>query len=161
VELSATQLDASANVTGTFKYNPVSGKLLTAGTQTLAVTFTPAVKTGYNDATASVSLQVLPAASITTITSGNETVTQNRDGIATATAAYSVASYKPTGAVTVTANTGETCTGIVNGAGNGSCKLYFTSAGTRTLTATYSGDDNHTGSNSDSQSPAPTVTVNP
>ncbi len=42
--LSATQLDATVllNVAGTFVYTPALGTILTAGTQTLAVTFTPA-----------------------------------------------------------------------------------------------------------------------
>ncbi len=162
VALSTTQLDASSNVPGTLKYTPASGKILAAGTQTLSVTFTPSVKADYNTATDSVSLQVLPAASTTTITSQDQTVTQNRSGVATAVVDYNVASYKPTGAVTLSANTGETCSGTVNATGgNGSCKLYFTTTGTRTISAAYSGDDNHTGSNNSAQSPAITVTVNP
>jgi hypothetical protein len=126
------------------------------------VTFTPSVKADYNTATDSVSLQVLPAASTTTITSQDQTVTQNRSGVATAVVDCNVASYKPTGAVTLSANTGESCSGTVNAtSGNGSCKLIFTTSGTRTISAAYSGDDNHTGSNNSSQSPAITVTVNP
>ncbi len=40
-KLSATQLNATANVPGTFVYAPALGALLDAGNQTLAVTFTP------------------------------------------------------------------------------------------------------------------------
>ncbi len=166
--LGSGQLDASAaspngaSLAGTFKYMPAAGKILTAGTQTLSVTFTPTLRTDYSDGSGTVSLQVLPASSTTTITSSDQTVTQDRTGVATAVLDYNVASYKPTGAVTLTASTGESCTGTVAMAtGNGSCKLYFVTTGTRTVTAAYSGDDNHTGSNSDSQSPAVTVTVNP
>ena len=43
----------------------------------------------------------------------------------------------PTGSVTVTATTGESCTGILP---NGSCLLTFQTAGPRTITASYSGD---------------------
>ena len=56
--LSATQLDATASVAGTFAYNPAPGAVLTAGTQTLSVTFTPTDSTNYVTATDSVSLTV-------------------------------------------------------------------------------------------------------
>ena len=53
--LSATQLDASAgSIQGSFVYTPARGTVLTAGTQTLHVTFTPTNKTDYSTATASV-----------------------------------------------------------------------------------------------------------
>jgi len=39
--LSATQLNATANVAGAFVYTPATGMVLNAGTQTLSVTFTP------------------------------------------------------------------------------------------------------------------------
>ena len=47
----------------------------------------------------------------------------------------------PTGTVTVTAATGETCTGNLS-VGVGSCTLSFATGGTRTLTAVYNGDTN-------------------
>jgi 6-phosphogluconolactonase (cycloisomerase 2 family) len=56
--LSATQLDATASVPGTFAYNPASGAVLNAGTQTLSVTFTPTDSTNYNSANSSVALTV-------------------------------------------------------------------------------------------------------
>jgi hypothetical protein len=39
--LSSTQLDATANVVGTFVYSPAAGTVLQPGTQTLSTTFTP------------------------------------------------------------------------------------------------------------------------
>jgi CSLREA domain-containing protein len=57
--LSATQLDATANVVGTFVYSPAVGAMLTAGLQTLSVTFTPADTTDYSTATATVNLTVI------------------------------------------------------------------------------------------------------
>ena len=60
--LSATQLDATTSVPGTFVYTPSAGTVLTAGTQTLSVMFTPADATNYTTATASVSLTVNPPA---------------------------------------------------------------------------------------------------
>jgi hypothetical protein len=56
--LSATQLDATANVPGTFSYSPASGTVLGAGSHTLSVTFTPADTTDYTTAAASVPLTV-------------------------------------------------------------------------------------------------------
>jgi RHS repeat-associated protein len=61
--LSATQLDATSTVAGTFSYTPVSGTELAAGTQTLSVTFTPTDTTDYTTATASMVLTVNPATS--------------------------------------------------------------------------------------------------
>jgi hypothetical protein len=160
--LSTAQLDATANVAGTIRYTPAAGKILTAGTQTLSASFTPTSKTDYTTAMATTSLQVLQESTSTTVTSSDQAVTLDKTGVATATVDYNVVGYKPTGAVTLTTSTGESCTGAVSSStGNGDCKLYFVSPGTRTVTASYSGDDNHAGSNSDSQSPAVTVTVNP
>jgi glucuronoarabinoxylan endo-1,4-beta-xylanase len=64
--LSATQLNATANVDGTFSYSPAVGKVLTAGTQTLTVTFTPLDLSKYTTATASVSLTVNKATPVIT-----------------------------------------------------------------------------------------------
>ena len=69
--LSATQLNATASVAGTFSYNPAAGSVLTAGSHLLSVTFTPADGTDYTSATATVSLTVAPIA--LTITSGSPT----------------------------------------------------------------------------------------
>src|SRR5262249_60331453 len=54
----ATQLDATADVPGTFAYSPAAGTLLAAGTQTLSVTFTPADPADYHSASTSVTLRV-------------------------------------------------------------------------------------------------------
>ena len=59
--LSSTQLDASSLVAGTFVYAPASGTLLTAGSHTLNVTFTPTDTTDYTTAMASVTLVVTQA----------------------------------------------------------------------------------------------------
>jgi len=65
--LSATQLNASANVLGSFTYTPVSGSVLDAGTgQTLAANFVPTDTTNYNSASKNVSINVLKAAPIVT-----------------------------------------------------------------------------------------------
>ena len=64
--LSAAQLNATAsvngiNVPGTFVYSPASGAILTAGTQTLNVTFTPTDTTDFNTATGTTSIIVTQA----------------------------------------------------------------------------------------------------
>jgi hypothetical protein len=61
--LSGTQLDATATyngaiLAGTFAYTPAKGAVLTVGTQTLSVTFTPSKAADYASASASVTLQV-------------------------------------------------------------------------------------------------------
>jgi hypothetical protein len=50
----------------------------------------------------------------------------------------------PTGTVKVTVNdaSGDTCTGPVAADGTGTCQLTLTTAGSKTLTATYQGDSN-------------------
>ena len=161
--LSGTQLDAMPSVSGgTFTYTPASGAILTVGTQTLSVTYKATPTTGYNQATASVQLVVNPVATVTTITSADASIKLNKAGSASTTVRYNVTSYKPTGSVMLTATTGETCTGTVaSGTGNGSCILTFTTTGTRTINASYSGDANHTASNNSGQTPAITVTVAP
>ena len=56
--LSATQLNATASVTGTFVYSPAVGTVLPAGMHTLTVTFTPSDTSAYAVAVATVSLTV-------------------------------------------------------------------------------------------------------
>jgi hypothetical protein len=56
--LSSTQLDATANVAGTFVYSPAAGTILAAGNQTLSVTFTPTDSVDYSTATKQVTLVV-------------------------------------------------------------------------------------------------------
>ena len=64
--LSATQLNATSTVGGTFAYNPVAGTVLGVGSQTLSTTFTPTNTTDYTTATATVQLAVNKAASSVT-----------------------------------------------------------------------------------------------
>lgn len=56
--LSATQLDATANIAGTFTYSPEAGSILTVGTHALTATFTPSDSTKYSTASSSVTLSV-------------------------------------------------------------------------------------------------------
>ena len=79
--LSATQLNATASVAGTFAYSPASGSIPSVGTQTLSATFTPTDTTNFNSASASVSLNVIvavpgaPTAITATTANGEATLT--------------------------------------------------------------------------------------
>ena len=59
--LSSAQLNATTSSPGSLTYNPPAGTVLTAGTNTLTATFTPAADSGYATGTASVSLFVSQA----------------------------------------------------------------------------------------------------
>lgn len=69
--LSATQLNATAtgaggvSLPGSFVYTPVAGTVEAAGNQTLSVTFSPTDSTDYSTASATVTIAVNRAASIT------------------------------------------------------------------------------------------------
>jgi hypothetical protein len=138
--LSATQLNATANVPGTFVYTPAAGTILSVGTQTLSVAFTPNDTSDYSGSSKQVSLAVSQATTTTTITSISPnpappnspvTVTWSVIGSTNVTA--------PTGTVTVKASTGESCSAAVS---TGGCVLTFTTTGPRSVTANYSGDTN-------------------
>jgi hypothetical protein len=58
--LSSSQLDATANVPGSFVYTPPAGTVLNVGTNTLRTVFTPTDTDDYGTATGTVSLVVLP-----------------------------------------------------------------------------------------------------
>jgi hypothetical protein len=117
----------------------------TAGAKTLTATY--GGDTNFNGSNDTEAHQVDKASTTTTITSDapdpsvvgqavpiNYSVTVNAPGAGT-----------PTGNVTVTASTGETCTGTIAA---GSCSITFNSTGLRTLTAAYVGDGNFNGSTS-------------
>jgi hypothetical protein len=143
--LDSTQLNASSAVAGTFVYSPPAGTVLGAGSQALSVTFTPTDPTDYATATATVTLTVNQASSKTTITSN----TPNPSPVGQAvTVSFGVTgSGVPTGSVTVTASTGESCSGTLS-SGTGSCSVTFNTTGPRTLTASYGGDNNFKSSSS-------------
>ncbi len=74
--LTASQLDAAANVPGGFAYNPPSGSVLAAGTNTLCVIFTPTDTVDYCGATNVVSVVVSPAPLTVTAASAARAVGQ-------------------------------------------------------------------------------------
>ena len=62
--LSTNELNATANVAGTFSYTPDVGAVLNAGTNSLSVSFVPDDSTNYNNASASVEIVVTPVTSL-------------------------------------------------------------------------------------------------
>jgi hypothetical protein len=65
--LSATQLDATASVAGTFAYTPAAGNIPAQGTDTLSVTFTPSNSAEYMTVTQTVGLTVSDSSTMTTV----------------------------------------------------------------------------------------------
>jgi hypothetical protein len=66
--LSATQLNATASVPGSFAYSPAAGTIPPTGADTLSATFTPTDAVNYSTAMATVVLTVNAAVTLTSIT---------------------------------------------------------------------------------------------
>jgi hypothetical protein len=150
-KLSSTQLDATASyngssLPGTFKYTPASGAILDAGSQTLAVTFTPTASTDYTTVSDTVTLEVNQISTTTTITR-IAPASPTAGALVTVSFTVSAAYGKPTGTVTVSSSGGQSCSGTLSD-GEGSCAMTFSTAGSYTLTASYSGDSNNLSSTS-------------
>jgi hypothetical protein len=141
--LSSTQLNATANVTGTFVYTPAAGTVMnTAGAQTLSVTFTPNDTTSYNSATGSVTLTVNAVSPVTPTVAVNPT----SSGITTAqslsvTVTVSGTSGAPTGSVVLSSGSYTSASTTLS---SGSATIVITAGllatGFDTLTAKYTPD---------------------
>ena len=115
--LSATQLNAAANVAGRLAYNPAAGTILPAGDHQLGVTFTPDDTTNYTTA----------AAGVSTLTVNKATLTVNANDTS-----------KTYGAANPTFN--ATITGYLNGDPGGvvtGAPAFTTSATTSSPVGTY------------------------
>jgi uncharacterized delta-60 repeat protein len=160
---NVTVSDGTTSCTGTvaagqctITYNTVGQRTLTASYPGDANFEASASPSATHDVTLGPSSIVInsrtPAASVT----GQSVV------VAFTVSAVAPASGTPTGTVTVTSGT-DTCNTTLSG-GTGSCTIVLTSAGNRTLTATYSGDVNFMGaSNTATQvvsAAATTTTIN-
>jgi len=125
--LSSIQLNAIADVAGTFDYTPAVGTVLSAGTQTLLAVFTPVDSADYSSAQANVSITVNPASQ--TITFGaipNHTYGDPPFTISANSSSGLAVSFSASGNCTVSGN-------AVTVTGAGSC----------TITAAQSGDSNY------------------
>jgi YDG domain/Bacterial Ig-like domain (group 3)/Galactose oxidase, central domain/MBG domain (YGX type)/Kelch motif len=97
--LSGTQLNATANVPGTFVYNPPAGTVLNTGNgQTLSVTFTPNDTADYTPAMGSVQINVLAATPGVT-NSGPGTSTYGTNVTLSVTLSAPAGAETPTGTV--------------------------------------------------------------
>ena len=138
--LSATQLDASSALSGSFSYSPAAGTVLTVGQHMLTVTFTPNDTTDYTTGTATVTLTVIPATPGLTLTvSPNPAFALNP---VTLTATIAAFATPPTG--TMTFYDGTTLLGT-SAVASGSATYTATTltAGTHSITAVYSGDSSY------------------
>ena len=138
--LSATQLNASSTVAGTFSYSPAAGTVLTAGNHTITATFTPTDTTDYTTATATVTLNVIPAIPVITLLTSANPVFMTYAVSFTA----SLPPYASTQTGTMAFFDGATQIGVATIAG-GSATITTTglAAGAHSITAAYSGDSNY------------------
>jgi hypothetical protein len=143
--LSGVQLNATANVAGSFVYTPPAGTRLEAGAgQMLTTDFHPADPQNFETVIGTTRLTTVTRAptttSIVSITPARGTV---NEGV---TVSVSVGGLIGTAGGTITIGDGvDFC--IAQLAAEG-CTLVFSTPGIRTLTASYSGDQNHDESSS-------------
>jgi hypothetical protein len=127
--LSATQLNATANVPGSFAYTPPAGTQLSLGTQPLQALFTPTDAVDYTTAGPSVVINVLPAPQSVTFTSFP--TTNQPLGTPDFAVAASATSGLP---VTFTASGSCTVTTLASGT-----TVHLTLTGLCTITASQAG----------------------
>ena len=135
--LGGGQLNATADVPGTFTYSPPAGTVLGAGAQPLSVTFHPSDATTYSDATSAATLTVQKALPSMTISGG--TFTYNGQPHS-ATASASDYLGQPLSPVSITYD------------GSSSAP---SNAGTYSAVASYQGDSNYL-----PRSVSATITIN-
>jgi uncharacterized protein YjdB len=135
-----------------------------AGTGKCTVTANWAPTAGYTaGGPLNQSTNATKAASTTRITSNTPNPSTLQQSV---TISFTVAGggAGPTGSVTITASTRESCTGTLNSTQTGSCSITFATTGSRTLTAAYGGSSNFNSSTSANVSQtvnSPTVSLSP
>jgi len=147
--LGATQLNAEADVPGTFSYSPAAGTILGAGAgRQLSLTFTPDDTVHNESTTASVLIDVLQAGTTTAVIATPTTVAALQPFKLTATVGTSAAGAGvPTG--TVTFFDGATPIGSAAlTAGVASLTVNGSAPGAHAFTASYSGTANFAASTS-------------
>jgi hypothetical protein len=139
--LSGTQLDASSTVAGTFTYSPAAKTVLSAGAQTLSVTFAPTNTTDYTTATDSVTLTVNKATPTVKLASSASYITSGTS--VTFTATLTGSGVKPTGTVTFLDGTTKLGTGTLNGSGVATFATSTLAVGRQSITISYGGNGNY------------------
>ncbi|MFT3743061.1 MAG: MBG domain-containing protein [Pyrinomonadaceae bacterium] len=137
-------------VTGTPSITTTANATSAPGTYPITTAVGTLAAPNYTFTTANGTLTVTQAATTTTITNaaalGNPTSAGQSYAVNWSTTPVAPATGTPTGNVTVTDGT-QTCTAAVAA---GTCNLTSATSGTKTITATYAGDANFTGSTSQS-----------
>jgi uncharacterized repeat protein (TIGR01451 family) len=125
--------------------NAMATVTMTGGTGTCNLMASWAADSNYNSATLSQSIAAQKATSTTNIISSIPN--PSNVGQSVVISFQVTGNGVPTGSVTVSATTGESCSASLT-ASAGSCSIVFTTAGPRNLTASYRGDSNFSGSSS-------------
>jgi hypothetical protein len=140
--LSGTQLNATAITPGSFNYTPGVGMVLNAGNaQTLGLVFIPTDTTNYTNNSKNVSINVLAAATTTSVASSvnPSDLGQSVTFMATVSSAGGI----PTGTVQFKSDgTDIGAPQTLNGSGIATFATSSLTAGTRAITAVYNGSAN-------------------
>ncbi len=139
--LSATQLNATSPVAGSFAYSPAAGTVLNAGPQTLTATFTPANAADYNTATATVTLTVNRAAPAIKLTASASSIVSGTS--VTFTATVTGGGVEPTGTITFYDGSKEMGIGTLNGSGVATFTTTTLATGKHSITASYGGNTSY------------------
>jgi hypothetical protein len=137
--LSSVQLDAASSIPGTFTYNPPAGTVLSVGQQTLSVNFVPADTSNYLPATAAVSIRVLATTPDVNLSASQSSAFLS-NGI-TFTAGIPLPGGGSTGTITFYDGSSQIGSGSV-ASGTVSVTTSSLTAGTHSITAYFSGDNN-------------------
>jgi Big-like domain-containing protein len=116
-----------------------------AGARTLTATYGGDSNFNASAGAASQTVNIANTATAIVSTAPNPAVLGQPVTVRFAVTAVAPGAGTPTGTVSVKASTGESCS---NSVASGSCALTFTTAGSRNLTAAYSGDTNFAASTS-------------
>ena len=129
--LSATQLNATASVPGTFAYTPAAGTVLGVGTHTLTADFTPTDTTNYNTANKTVSITVNKAEQATLTVTDMPTAAQAYNS------SFTVGSAGGSGDGAVTFEATGACSNV------GALITITAGSGVCSVTASKAADDNY------------------
>ena len=141
---NVTVTDGVSSCTGTVAVGECSITLTTRGSRSLAASYAGDATHHASPASASAAHEVDPADTVTLVTADDPDPSGVGEDVTVSftVAAVPPGSGTPTGDVTVSSGH-DSCTGTVAA---GSCTLSVTTAGTRTLTASYAGDGSFNGS---------------
>jgi hypothetical protein len=139
--LSATQLNATASIPGTFVYTPATGTVLAVGSRTLSVTFTPTDTSDYTTATDTVQLIVNKAVPTVTATPSASSITTAQPLSVAVQVSDGSGNPTPTGTVSL-AGGGYTSGPVALSSGGATISIPTNSltVGSDTLTISYTPD---------------------